>query len=318
MQAGIPTHLCHRPTTNPVYAHERAPFALDTVTTAAQEEALLASCSTIEEWQSAAEQLLGEQNCVLVRNRRITATYARTYLKHPKLFKWTCMAAFASHHIRLALKPFSLLGGGGGCIDPETFAARRQGGFRNAVIIKEINDAIFNDIFWAHLAYDGSAAGLARLETAIGDDQEGLPILNGFRLLDEARQLFEKEPDSEEAEEMAWEANVQILRHEQEAMVQPSFDQLKTTFSRSLSLMSTMHYHHGGRCKRALVPGSFVLYMLFQRQGEKLGSFPSITNLDHRWEWISEGILPGFRCYESDKELIQEDLEKLIAQAPRP
>ena len=77
-------------------------------------------------------------------------------------------------------------------------------------------------------------------------------------------------------------------------------------------------YHHGGRCKRALVPGSFVLYMLFQRQGEKLGSFPSITNLDHRWEWISEGILPGFRCYETDKELIQEDLEKLIAQAPRP
>ena len=52
-------------------------------------------------------------------------------------------------------------------------------------IIKETNDSIYNDIYWAH---DGMKDGLKRIEAAIGDDKEQQTLLEAFRKIDTARE----------------------------------------------------------------------------------------------------------------------------------
>lgn len=262
---------------------------------------------TIDDWRQVAQGQIQHADCPLQRNHAITASYAKIYLKHPQLYKWAAMAAFASHHVRLALKPLAL--------DRQyKESSKSSGRLKNTKIIKEINDAIFNDIYWAHLAYDASSSGLELLTNAIGDSPGYESLLAGFRQLEQARTMLESDPDSVEARDIIWQANTELLRHEQKSMVQPRFEKLACGFSKSLSLFATMHYQFGGRCKSTLLPGAFFAYMFLRRGGKKkLESFPSITLFDHRWEWIHEGILPGFRCYEYQQSRVARDLQKIIS-----
>jgi hypothetical protein len=63
---------------------------------------------TIAGRQALAESLLTNQSCVFHRNVEISSRYAWIYKFLPACFKWAGMAAFASHHVRLALFPFRL------------------------------------------------------------------------------------------------------------------------------------------------------------------------------------------------------------------
>lgn len=261
---------------------------------------------SVAEWKQVAEDLISTTSCSLERNHQITKNYAKLYLKHPQLYKWAAMAAFASHHVRLALKPLALARG-------NEVIDENSPRLKNTRIIKEINDAIFNDIYWAHLAYDASSSGLERLVKAIGDDPGYDNLLAGFRQLEKARLQLIEDPDSLEAQELIWHANVELLLHEQNVMVQPRFEKLATGFSQSLSLFATMHYQFGGKCKSMILPGAFFAYMFLKRKNKKkLECFPNITILEHRWEWIHDGILPSFRCYESQSATIIRDLKKNI------
>ena len=60
---------------------------------------------TIEEWQAVADRLLSNRCCAFHRNAAISSRYAWIYGVQPACFKWTAMAAIASHHVRLALYP---------------------------------------------------------------------------------------------------------------------------------------------------------------------------------------------------------------------
>ena len=63
---------------------------------------------TIAGWKALADGLLTDQSCAFHRNLEISSRYACTYKFLPAYFKWAGMAAFASHHVRLALFPFRL------------------------------------------------------------------------------------------------------------------------------------------------------------------------------------------------------------------
>ena len=63
---------------------------------------------TIAGWKALADGLLTDQSCVFHRNLEISSRYAWIYKLLPACFKWAGMAAFASHHVRLALFPFRL------------------------------------------------------------------------------------------------------------------------------------------------------------------------------------------------------------------
>ena len=62
------------------------------------------------------------------------------------------------------------------------------------------------------------------------------------------------------AEAQIWEGNVQLLEHEQRALVQPHFDRLSCAFARLLSLGSALSFEaHGVRQELAYF-SSFYLY----------------------------------------------------------
>ena len=63
---------------------------------------------TIAGWKALADGLLTDQSCAFHRNLEISSRYAWIYKFLPACFKWAGMAAFASHHVRLALFPFRL------------------------------------------------------------------------------------------------------------------------------------------------------------------------------------------------------------------
>ena len=267
---------------------------------------------SVEWWRDKAEERLNNQQCVFLRNQEITANYARAYLKHPNLFKWAGMAAFASHHMRLALKPFALGSGTSGSIEPNELHGPKYRRLQNVSLFKEINDAIYNDIYWAHLAYDGSETGMERIRSAMKEKASYASLLGAFEKLDAARNLFEVNSGiSKKADALAWEANIEILRHEQMSMVQPRFAKLASSFSRGISLFSTMHYQHGGRCKKMLLPGAFVAFRVARHPRQTFRKGISIVDFEQRWEWIRDGILPGFKCYESHRRKIERDLRKL-------
>ena len=63
---------------------------------------------TIAGWKALADGLLTAQSCAFHRNLEISSRYAWIYKLLPTYLKWAGMAAFASHHVRLALFPLRL------------------------------------------------------------------------------------------------------------------------------------------------------------------------------------------------------------------
>ena len=109
---------------------------------------------TIAGWKALADGLLTNQSCVFHRNLEISSRYAWIYKFLPACFKWAGMAAFASHHVRLALFPLRLDRDRTGYVDiPHSLGRRKVLLMTDVNTIRETNNAIFDDIFWVHLAY---------------------------------------------------------------------------------------------------------------------------------------------------------------------
>ena len=82
------------------------------------------------------------------------------------------MAAFASHHVRLALLPFRLDTDRTGFVDiPHSLGRHRGLLIEDVNTIRAINNGIFDDIFWVHLAYDTCDDGIERLRALLGADR---------------------------------------------------------------------------------------------------------------------------------------------------
>ena len=109
----------------------------------------------------------------------ISSSYAWIYKVMPACLKWTAMAAIASHHVRLALFPLRLDADRTGYVDIAHNLGRRRLLVKDVHTIRTTNNAIFNDIFWVHLAYVTADDGIQRLRTLLQD----LPTMAGPRRL---------------------------------------------------------------------------------------------------------------------------------------
>ena len=119
---------------------------------------------TITGWKALANGLLTNQSCVFHRNVEISARYAWIYKHLPACFKWAGMAAFASHHVRVALYPFRLDTDRTGYADiPRSLRRQRALLMQDVDTIRATNNAIFDDIFWVHLAYCAADDGIEHL-----------------------------------------------------------------------------------------------------------------------------------------------------------
>lgn len=272
---------------------------------------------TRDEWHAMLEQRLPPRTTYVARNRAITALYARWYLQEPWLFQWAGMASFASDQVGVALVLVEMLNSPHGALAEQISSAQAKGllelGFElygrvlgmalsipmalhdaathqllldDLELIKQGNDAIFNDIGWAHLAY--STGGLKAVAANVRESEQG-DLLDGFRMLDEgAHQLSgaSGEADYRAGAELIRKGSVAMLRHEQMNVLPTYFDQMSDLGKIFASVGAWLDFegatglngqpwfggHYGAL---AIVSGS-----------------RSVTNPVDRWEWIERDVLP--------------------------
>ena len=206
---------------------------------------------TIAEWKALGDGLLTDQSCAFHRNLEISSRYAWLYKFLPAYFKWAGMAAFASHHVRLALFPFRLDTDRTGYVDiPHSMNRQKALLISDVNTIRETNNAIFDDIFWAHLAYGTGDDGIECLRALIGAEHHYARALSGFEAIDRGRRVLEDGNASADArraaEDLIWAGNVQLLEHEQRDLVQHNLDRLSCAFARLFSIGSALTFEVRG------------------------------------------------------------------------
>jgi hypothetical protein len=141
--------------------------------------------STVTGWQALADGMLTDQGCAFHRNVEISSRYAWLYQVLPSCLKWAGMAAIASHHVRLALFPLRLDTDRTGYVDIPRSLGRRRLLLQDVHTIRATNNAIFNDIFWVHIAYVTADDGIGRLRAVLHDQRAYQPVLAGFEAIDQ-------------------------------------------------------------------------------------------------------------------------------------
>ena len=269
-----------------------------------------------------ADGLLSDRCCAFHRNVEISAHYAWMYKSQPACFKWAAMAAIASHHVRLALFPLRLDADRTGYVDIRHSLARRKLLLTEDVnTIRATNNAIFNDIFWVHLAYVTADDGIERLRALLRAERHYARVLAAFEAIDQGRRVLEDGMASaaarQSADDLIWEGNVKLLEHEQRALVQPNFDRLSCTFARLASIGSATSFEVRGLRREVASFTSFYLYSLTRRIPHALRAhaWPRITRFDDRWSWLVTSVVPHFRRFDAETCLVDASLRHIVNEA---
>jgi hypothetical protein len=277
---------------------------------------------TIAGWKAAADDLLTNQCCAFHRNMEISARYAWMYKVQPACFKWAAMAAFASHHVRLALFPLRLDADGSGYVDiPHSVGRPKLLLLEDVNTIRATNNAIFDDIFWVHLAYVTAEDGFECVRALLRAERDYAPVLSGFEAIDQGRRVLEDATATAEARQAAgdliWEGNVQLLEHEQRALVQPNFDRLSCAFARLVSIGATTSFEVNGVRQEIAYFTSFYLHSLTRGLQHALHAhaWPRITRYDDRWRWLVSSVVPRFQRLDADPRLIDVGLRRILDEA---
>jgi hypothetical protein len=277
---------------------------------------------TITGWKAAADDLLSDPCCAFHRNVEISSRYASIHKLQPAWFKWAAMAAIASHHVRLALFPLRLDTDSSGFVDiPRSLGRRKLLLTEDVNRIRETNNAIFDDIFWVHLAYVTPGVGIDGLRALLGGDPQYAAILAGCEAIDRGRRILDEGMPSVEArraaEDLIWEGNVQLLEHEQRAVVQPNFDLLSCAFARIISMGAATSFEVRGLRGEVAYFTSFYTYSLTHGAADawRAQTWPRITRLEDRWRWLVNSVVPRFRRFDADTRLVDASLHRVLRDA---
>ncbi|MDC7998662.1 DUF2515 family protein [Gilvibacter sediminis] len=245
---------------------------------------------------------------VIRRNRTITAYYAKMYRSEPKLYKWAGMAAFASFHIGEKLKLWNWHKSG-----IKTFSETCQKKNRNIEddfqIIRIINNRIFMEIGSLHLAF--SQLDYSLFKEQLIESKKHKIIIEAFEKL----QKVKKDNYAKKSEELVWEANVEILYHEQSLVVQPMFNKLTSTFSSAMSLIASFDYTVNHKKTNWKLNSRFISFMLTKGfwVTKKQGYLPNVTNFKQRWFWITEDLLKKWQQIENKTNSVDEEIDYLLS-----
>lgn len=278
---------------------------------------------TVAGWRAAADALLSAPCCTFHRNMEISSRYAWLHAQQPTCFKWAGMAAIASHHARLVLFPFRLDADRSGYVDLPRSLSRRRLLTTDANRMREINNAIYADIFWVHLAYLAAPDGMSNLRRLLRPHREYAALLSAFETIDRGRAVLTDEGSPRqarrEAADMVWAGNLALLKHEQRAVVQPLFDGLSGTFARLVSMGSTTTFEVRGLRQEVRYFSSFSAYSLTGGLAAALRTrtVPSITRFEDRWRWLETSVVPRFRRLDADQDLVDRTLRRVIEEAKR-
>lgn len=239
---------------------------------------------------------------VLMRNAVITARYAQWYRQRPDELKWAGCAAFVSYKVGLGLMPHKLETAFDRAVDPQRL---EQDPVRLASLdlLRTTNTAVYHDLGWAHAAY--LTAGLAAVEEGLqGVPDHGL-MLQGFRAIDAGKKLLRRSP--QEAQNLIWNGNTLLLRHEQAGIIQDQLSQMDSLSARVLSWLIAVDFS-GKIVSEDDSLARFTRSM--QRHGRHNAS---VTNFDDRWLWIEDEIFPTWRRLDQRKrQTLMERAEELM------
>ena len=269
-----------------------------------------------------AQSLLSAECCAFHRNLEISCRYAWIHQHQPTGFKWAAMAAIASHHVRLALFPLRLDTDRAGYLDLSRSLGRRRVLLTQDVnTIRGTNNAIFDDIFWVHLAYLTTDDGVARLRTLLHDEHRYAAMLSGFEAIDRGRRVLEdptaSTPARRTAADLIWAGNLRLLEHEQRAVVQPNFDLLSCNFARLISIGSATKFEAHGVRREVAYFTSFYVYSMTRGipAAVRAQAWPRITRFDDRWRWLVTSVVPRFRRFDDEARLVDVTLQRIFDEA---
>jgi hypothetical protein len=232
------------------------------------------------------------------------------------------MAAIASHHIRLALFPLRLDTDRTGYVDiPHSLGRPKLLLTEDVNTIRATNNAIFNDLFWAHLAYVSAEDGIEHLRALLHAERHYAPVLAGFETIDQGRRVLEDEMASAEARQRAddliWKGNIELLEHEQRALVQPNFDRLSRSSAWLVAIGSATSFEVRGVRQEIADFTSFYLYSLTRGIPHALRArtWPRITRFEDRWRWLVTSVVPRFRRFDADTRLVDASLRHILDEA---
>ena len=119
------------------------------------------------------------------------------------------------------------------------------------------------------------------------------------------------------ASDLIWAGNVQLLEHEQRAMVQPNFDRVSCAFARLISLGSATSFDVRGVRQRVGYFTSFYSYSLARGTASRSGAYawPRITRFEDRWRWLEGSVVPRFRRLADDTRLLDAGLQHIANEA---
>ena len=277
---------------------------------------------TIAGWKAVANGLLSDPCCAFHRNVEISSRYAWIHKLRPACFKWAAMAAIASHHVRLALFPLRLDTDRTGYVDiPHSLGRRKLLLTEDVNTIRATNNAIFNDIYWVHLAYATAEDGIERLRALLQAERHYAPVLAGFEAIDQGRRVLEDATASAQARRAAgdliWAGNVELLEHEQRALVQPNFDRLSSASAWLVSIGAATSFEMRGVRQEIAYFTSFYIYSLTRGIPHALRAraWPRITRFDDRWRWLVASVVPRFRRFDADTRLVDASLRHIFDEA---
>ena len=114
--------------------------------------------------------------------------------------------------------------------------------------------------------------------------------------------------------ENIWAANIMLLRHEQEVVVQPMFDRLGAVFKKVITFCATLDFSPNHLKTDPYFHSSFIFYM-YRRELKLLfssGVFPELTLFPQRWSWLSNKVAQNWRAKEESDPSLFDKLKTIL------
>lgn len=213
---------------------------------------------------------LGGHAAVVRRNEFVTAAYAEMYLRNPAIYKWAGMAALTSAAVGRGMYMTHYL--------HQSHLATLVNLFGREVAAVSAtlgvgNLAVFNDIYWQHMAYENG--GLAEIRRAYRAGQLPHTVYRAWQLIDEGRATG--------AAALVWAGNRDLLYYEQRVILQPAVYDGNERLWRLMSgwVLSP-------------IPGHLETIEDFE-PGANMAVFGD------RWRWIEGRMLPRWKALDAEQ-----------------
>lgn len=225
-----------------------------------------------EEYQKQAQDQIAKAGPdMLARNKAITQAYADMYKSDPSTYKWAGMAAFASCEVGKGMKEAQ---------DAESGWKSYAGKF-TGVDAKKLekalqtgNNAVYNDIYWEHLAYQ--SCGIAELEKAYNEGKINDKVITAWRKIDAGKTAGDPAA--------IWDGNGKLLEYEQRTVLQDAVYDQDRAIWKNISTAPVKWYQK----IESPIPGDKQSFQKYVDGGD-------IGNFDDRWKWISKSMLPAWQ-----------------------